>query len=139
MANVTWEKRENTFSKLVNTMGLCFTSCKLVQNSFFWGEEFYLKCLSLPTLFISLRFGCVSCNQFSRWIEKEKKDLIQWDHWIYSSSNLILYPMIQAFRWIIYLFIYFYLIWSCIFMFLFFYFLCFMFFIFCFCFWRRET
>ena len=63
MANVTREKRENTFFKLVNTMGLCFTSCKLVQNSFFLfsflGEEFYLKCLSLPTLFISLRFGCL--------------------------------------------------------------------------------
>ena len=26
---------------------------------FFWGEEFYLKRLSLPTLFISLRFGCL--------------------------------------------------------------------------------
>ena len=76
MANVTWEKRENTFFKLVNATGLCFTSCKLVQNSsffFFLGEEFYVKYLSLPTLFISLRFGCVSCSQFSQWIEKEKK------------------------------------------------------------------
>ena len=33
MANATREKRENTFFKLVNAMGLCFTSCKLVQNS----------------------------------------------------------------------------------------------------------
>ena len=112
MANVTREKRENTFFKLVNATGLCFTSCKLVQNSFFFfffGEEFYVKYLSLPTLFISLRFGWVSYNQFSRWIGKEKRDLIQWDHWIYSSSNLILYPMIQVFRWILsYLILYFY-------------------------------
>ena len=42
MANITREKRENTFFKLVNTIGLCFTSCKLVQNSLFFYFLFFL-------------------------------------------------------------------------------------------------
>ena len=71
------------------------------------------RCVSLDSLLIwmGLYQRVRSCWDL-RIARLGRRDLIQWDHWIYSNSNLIFYPMIQVFRWIL-----FYLIWPCIFMF----------------------